>query len=99
MASATTSLWSWPGLSVFQAGVVLIFVLSLAAEPAATQHDDRPTISNIRKGGRLCQQVIAPEFLGCRRAQGVAYGSTVVVATPVGECRGMVTMAANCLNF
>jgi hypothetical protein len=35
---------------VFQARGVLIFVLSLAAEPAAGRHDGHPTIYNIRRG-------------------------------------------------
>jgi hypothetical protein len=39
-----------PGSSVFQAGIVLIFVLSLAAELAAGWYDDHPTIYNIRRG-------------------------------------------------
>jgi hypothetical protein len=51
-------------------------------------------LSTTSGGVSPCHQVFALGLLGCRRAQGADYGLILAVTTPVGECPGMMAMAA-----
>jgi hypothetical protein len=76
---------------MFRVGVVLIVISSLQG---LQRGGYQPSYHTHQEVDRLCHQVLVPELLGFRWAQGAAYGHILGVAMLVGECPGEVATAA-----